>query len=114
MIDAGLLARPWVPAWILLLGSASTFVGLAWDLQWHNDVGPDTFYTLPHLFIYAGAAVSGLVSLAVVLAATGAVRSGRTVDTAVGGRRLRGVVSVGGRVDHRNGQVVARVREGAG
>lgn len=88
MIDTGLLARPWIPAWILLLGSASTLVGLAWDLQWHNDVGPDTFYTLPHLFIYAGGAVSGLVSLAVVLVATGATRSGRTVDTAVGGRRV--------------------------
>jgi hypothetical protein len=88
MIDTGMLARPWIPAWILLLGSASTLVGLAWDLQWHSDVGPDTFYTLPHLFIYAGAAVSGLVSLAVVHAATGATRSGRTVDTAVGGRRV--------------------------
>jgi hypothetical protein len=83
-----MIDRPWVPAWILLLGSASTLVGLAWDLQWHSDVGPDTFYTLPHLFIYAGAAVSGLVSLAVVLAATGATRSGRAVDTAVGGRRV--------------------------
>jgi hypothetical protein len=83
-----MIDRPWVPAWVLLLGSASTLVGLAWDLQWHSDVGPDTFYTLPHLFIYAGAAVSGLVSLAVVLAATGATRSGRPVDTAVGGRRV--------------------------
>jgi hypothetical protein len=83
-----MIDRPWVPAWILLLGSTSTLVGLAWDLQWHSDVGPDTFYTLPHLFIYAGAAVSGLVSLAVVLAATGATRSGRAVDTAVGGRRV--------------------------
>jgi len=83
-----MIDRPWVPAWILLLGSASTLVGLGWDLQWHSDVGPDTFYTLPHLFIYAGAAVSGLVSLAVVLAATGATRSGRVVDPAVGGRRV--------------------------
>jgi hypothetical protein len=83
-----MIDKPWVPAWILLLGSVSTLVGLAWDLQWHSDVGPDTFYTLPHLFIYAGAAVSGLVSLAVVLAATGATRSGRTVDGAVGGRRV--------------------------
>jgi hypothetical protein len=83
-----MIDKPWVPAWILLLGSVSTLVGLAWDLQWHSDVGPDTFYTLPHLFIYAGAAVSGLVSLAVVLAATGATRSGRTVDAAVGGRRV--------------------------
>jgi hypothetical protein len=88
MIDTGLLARPFVPAWILLLGSASTLVGLAWDLQWHSDVGPDTFYTLPHLFIYAGAAVSGLVSLTVVLVATGATRTGRAVDTAVGGRSV--------------------------
>jgi hypothetical protein len=88
MNETGLLARPSAPAVILLLGSASTLVGLAWDLQWHSDVGPDTFYTLPHLFIYAGAAGSGLVSLAVVLAATGATRSGRTVDPAVGGRRV--------------------------
>ena len=57
-------------------------------MQWHNEVGPDTFVTLPHLFIYAGAAVSGLVSLAVVLAATAATRSGRTVDPGVGGRRV--------------------------
>jgi hypothetical protein len=81
-----LLARPWVPAGTLLLGSLSTLVGLAWDVQWHNEVGPDTFFTLPHLFIYAGAAVSGLVSLAVVLTATAATRSGRTVDPSVGGR----------------------------
>jgi hypothetical protein len=82
----GFLGRPWVPAGILLLGSASTLVGLAWDVQWHNEVGPDTFFTLPHLFIYAGAASSGLVSLAVVLVTTAAARSGRTVDTNVGGR----------------------------
>ncbi|GAA1272463.1 hypothetical protein GCM10009609_39520 [Pseudonocardia aurantiaca] len=84
----GFLARPWVPAGTLLLASASTLVGLAWDLQWHGDVGPDTFFTLPHLFIYAGSAVSGLVSLAVVLVATAATRSGRVVDNAVGGRRV--------------------------
>ncbi|GAA0909154.1 hypothetical protein [Pseudonocardia zijingensis] len=88
MIETGVLARPWIPAWILLAGTASTLFGLAWDLQWHGDVGPDTFYTLPHLFIYAGTAISGLVSLAVVLAATGATRSGRRVDPAVGGRRV--------------------------
>ena len=84
--NRGVLARPVVPAGILLLGSTSTLVGLAWDVQWHNEVGPDTFFTLPHLFIYAGAAVSGLVSLAVVLAATAATRSGRTVHSSVGGR----------------------------
>ena len=82
------LARAWVPAVILLAGSGSTLVGLAWDLQWHNEVGPDTFFTLPHLFIYAGSAISGLVSLAVVLAATTATRSGSDVDTGVGGRRV--------------------------
>jgi hypothetical protein len=82
----GFLARPEIPAGILLLGSTSTLVGLAWDVQWHNEVGPDTFFTVPHLFLYTGAAISGLVSLAVVLAATAATRSGATVATAVGGR----------------------------
>jgi len=82
----GILATPWVPATILLLGSLSSLAGLAWDIQWHDEVGPDTFFTLPHLFIYAGTASSGLVSLAVVLASTAATRAGRTLDTRIGGR----------------------------
>lgn len=59
-----------------LVGVFCSFVGFAWDVQWHVDVGPDTFFTLPHLVLYSGIAISGLVSLAVVLATTAAARRG--------------------------------------
>ncbi|MEU3302026.1 hypothetical protein ABZ729_19645 [Streptomyces sp. NPDC006678] len=73
------------PAAVVLGGALLSLIGLTWDIQWHNDVGPDTFFPLPHLFLYAGSAVSGLASLVVVLAATAAQHGGRTVDPIVGG-----------------------------
>ncbi|WP_329052818.1 hypothetical protein OG738_09070 [Amycolatopsis sp. NBC_01488] len=75
-----------LPANVVLGGSLLSLVGLTWDIQWHSDVGPDTFFTLPHLFLYAGSAVVGLASLAVVLLTTAARRAGRPVDQRVGGR----------------------------
>jgi hypothetical protein len=54
-----------------LLGSELLiFAGTIWDIQWHQDVGPDTFFTVPHLLIYSGATFAGLSCLAVVLACT--------------------------------------------
>src|SRR5256885_6017911 len=73
---------------VLFGGTLLSLVGLTWDLQWHEDVGPDTFFTLPHLFLYSGSAIAGLASLAVVLATTAATRAGRPVDPAVGGRAV--------------------------
>ncbi|MFJ4657114.1 hypothetical protein ACIP5Y_38105 [Nocardia sp. NPDC088792] len=80
-----LTIRPWLPASILLIASLTWAVGATWDIQWHSDVGPDTFFTLPHLFIYASAAISGFTSLAVILATTAAGRAGRPVDGELGG-----------------------------
>ncbi|WP_280382890.1 hypothetical protein [Nocardia wallacei] len=74
-----------MPASILLLAALTWAVGATWDIQWHSDVGPDTFFTLPHLFIYASAAISGFTGLAVILATTSAGRRGRAVDPALGG-----------------------------
>jgi hypothetical protein len=54
-------------AWLMALGSFLSLTGFAWDLQWHGEVGPDTFFTVPHLFIYAGSAVVGLVCLVMSL-----------------------------------------------
>jgi hypothetical protein len=70
---------------ILLSGTVISLIGLTWDVQWHTDVGPDTFFTLPHLFLYAGSSISGLASLVVVLLTTAAARRGRPVDPIVGG-----------------------------
>jgi hypothetical protein len=75
-----------LPAALLLAATLIGQIGATWDIQWHADVGPDTFFTLPHLFIYASAALAGLTSLAVVLSTTAAQRAGRPVDPVVGGK----------------------------
>jgi hypothetical protein len=76
-------------AWVVLLGTAITTVGLSWDVQWHKEVGPDTFFTLPHLFLYSGSAISGIASLVMVLIATSAQRAGRPLPPTVGGTAVR-------------------------
>jgi hypothetical protein len=76
-------------AWLVFLGTVITTLGLSWDIQWHVDVGPDTFFTLPHLTLYSGSAISGIASLGMVLRVTGAQRAGRLSDRAVGGTPVR-------------------------
>ncbi len=68
-----------IGAALFLLGVFATFFGLGWDVQWHNDVGPDTFWTLPHSILYFGAALSGFACLTVVLIGTFASRETRTL-----------------------------------
>lgn len=75
-------------AWVVLLGVITTTVGTSWDIQWHNDVGPDTFFTLPHLFLYSGSAISGFAALAMVVMMTSAQRAGRAVPR-TGGTPIR-------------------------
>jgi hypothetical protein len=72
-------------AYVVLLGTAITTVGLSWDIQWHKEVGPDTFFTLPHLLLYSGSAIAGIASLVMVLMATAAQRAGRPLPRTVGG-----------------------------
>ncbi|HEY7068099.1 MAG TPA: hypothetical protein VII06_42000 [Chloroflexota bacterium] len=45
-------------------------LGLQWDIRWHGAVGRDSFWTAPHLLLYSGVALAGLLCLAVVLATT--------------------------------------------
>lgn len=66
----------------LLFGVFLAYLGFAWDVQWHTDVGPDTFFTAPHLVLYGGIAISGLTCLAVVLLTT---RYSRGTETALEG-----------------------------
>ncbi|ONI79269.1 hypothetical protein ALI144C_25925 [Actinosynnema sp. ALI-1.44] len=80
--------RGLLPASFVLGGTLLSLVGLTWDIQWHSDVGPDTFFTLPHLFLYSGSAVSGIASLVVVLLTTAAQRRGADIDPIVGGRAV--------------------------
>ncbi|MFS8096743.1 hypothetical protein LFM09_06335 [Lentzea alba] len=80
--------RGLVPASVVLGGTLLSLIGLTWDIQWHSDVGPDTFFTMPHLFLYAGSAVSGIASLVVVLLTTAAEKRDRAIDPVVGGRAV--------------------------
>ena len=40
-----------VPAFVMLAGTLISLSGLTWDIDWHTYVGPDSFFTLPHLFV---------------------------------------------------------------
>jgi hypothetical protein len=93
-------------AWAVLLGTLITTVGLSWDIQWHVEVGPDTFFTLPHLALYAGSALSGIASLVMVLMTTSARRTGRPLPPTVGGPPVR---VFGGRFTAPLGYVIAGI-----
>lgn len=86
-IDAA-IAGP-AGAYAVLLGAAISTVGLSWDVEWHRDVGPDTFFTLPHLVLYSGSALAGIASLAMVLLSTSMQRAGRPVSPWMGGTPVR-------------------------
>jgi hypothetical protein len=77
-----------------LLGVVLSFLGFSWDVQWHTDVGPDTFFTAPHLVLYGGVAIAGLTSLAMVLLTTWYARRGTPAalegTTAILGGRFQG------------------------
>src|SRR4051812_48112240 len=88
-VSSTVRARGRPAALTVLGGTMLSLIGLTWDVQWHSDVGPDTFFTLPHLFLYSGSAVSGLASLVVVLAATAAQRAGRRPNPLIGGRAIK-------------------------
>jgi hypothetical protein len=66
-----------------LVAGALAMWGVYFDTAWHRTVGRDTFFSLPHLFIYGGGA---LVWVACVTAITLATR-GRLAD--LGGTVLR-------------------------
>jgi hypothetical protein len=87
--DASSTMAARVGAWVVLLGTLITTLGISWDVQWHKTVGPDTFFTLPHLALYSGSALAGIASLVMVLMATSAQRAGHPMPRTVGGPPIR-------------------------
>src|SRR3954466_2135746 len=59
--------RTWA-AVLLVYALAQANLGLAWDIRWHGAVGRDDFWTAPHILIYSGVALAGLLCLGIVLA----------------------------------------------
>ncbi len=75
----------------LLLGWA----GAGWDVAWHRLIGRDTFWSPPHLGMYAGTALSGAAALIATMTAMRG-RATRSRELAVGPFRVeRGIACVG-------------------
>ncbi|MBR9989131.1 MAG: hypothetical protein KFH98_05205 [Gemmatimonadetes bacterium] len=49
-------------AYAVLFASTSVVIGVLWDISWHQSIGRDTLFSLPHLAIYLGGVVAGIVS----------------------------------------------------
>jgi len=72
----------WVPAGVALAANLLQLAGVYWDVGWHHAWRRDTFWSPPHLAIYAG------VALALAAAAMGSLaartRQGRSLSPARG------------------------------
>ena len=53
-------------------GIAATLivVGLQWDISWHESIGRDAFLSPPHIVIYLGGILAGIISGIIVLRTT--------------------------------------------
>jgi hypothetical protein len=74
-------------------------VGGVWDIAWHHTLGRDAFWSPPHLVLYSGVGLMGLVCLAVVMRTTVGRSVGPWVDATLverwGLRAPRGFALVG-------------------
>jgi hypothetical protein len=63
-IDAGIGSRTRVPwyLWCAALAVTSAYVGGYWDISWHRSIGRDTFWSAPHMAIYACGVLAALSS----------------------------------------------------
>jgi hypothetical protein len=60
---------PWY-LWCSALAVTSAYVGGYWDISWHRSIGRDTFWSPPHMAIYACAVLAGLSSAYLILTTT--------------------------------------------
>ncbi|HEV2983103.1 MAG TPA: hypothetical protein VGX46_01890 [Vicinamibacterales bacterium] len=60
---------PWY-LWCAALAVTSAYIGGYWDISWHRSIGRDSFWSAPHLAIYACGVLAGLSSAYLILTAT--------------------------------------------
>jgi len=65
---------PWY-LWCAALAVTSAYVGGYWDISWHRSIGRDTFWTAPHIAIYACGVLAGISSAYLILTTTFQKRS---------------------------------------
>ena len=64
--------RPGIPwyLWCSALAVTSAYVGGYWDISWHRSIGRDTFWSPPHMAIYACGVLAGIASGYLILTTT--------------------------------------------
>ena len=64
--------RPGIPwyLWCAALAVTAAYVGGYWDISWHRSIGRDTFWSPPHMAIYACGVLAGLSSGYLILTTT--------------------------------------------
>jgi hypothetical protein len=60
---------PWY-LWCSALAVTSAYIGGYWDISWHRSIGRDTFWSPPHMAIYACGVLAGLSSAYLILTTT--------------------------------------------
>src|SRR4051794_18161002 len=65
---------PWF-LWCAALAVTSAYVGGYWDISWHRSIGRDTFWSAPHMAIYACGVLAGLSSGFLIFSTTFGRRS---------------------------------------
>ena len=84
-LATGRAAIGW-PLWCALASSLTVALGVHWDIAWHRSIGRDSFWSPPHIAIYAAALLAALSALAQTLPATfGRERARRAADDEVAG-----------------------------
>src|ERR1700686_5163572 len=78
-------AIPWY-LWCSALAVTSAYIGGYWDISWHRSLGRDTFWTPPHMAIYACGVLAGVSSAYLIFSATfGGARAFRDVSVRIWG-----------------------------
>src|SRR5204863_5387893 len=60
---------PWY-LWAAAGAVTSAYIGGYWDISWHRSIGRDTFWSPPHMAIYACGVLAGLAAAYLIFAAT--------------------------------------------
>ena len=66
---AGATGVPWY-LWCSALAVTSAYVGGYWDISWHRSIGRDTFWSAPHIAIYACGVLAGIASAFMIFRTT--------------------------------------------
>jgi hypothetical protein len=60
---------PWY-LWAAAAAVTSAYIGGYWDISWHRSIGRDTFWSPPHMAIYACGVLAGLSAAYLIISAT--------------------------------------------